>query len=333
MRVRLVVLLLSVALVILWVACVAWGSIDIEPGVLWSLLSNDATANPVLRYIVLELRVPAAMTAMIAGAALAVAGLLLQTTFGNPLAGPSIMGVSTGASLGAAVALLGGFAAATQLTALVGALAGAMLVIIVLVALAGVVRSSMMLLIVGILLGYLASSAISLLNFFSTQEGVYSYMIWGLGSFTGLSVPQVLILSCVALAAMVGSVMMSKQLDALLLGERYASNLGVNVRRTRAVLLALSGVLTAVVTAYCGPVAFVGLVVPHIARLLAGSVLHRHLLPVTILAGAVTGLLVLLVCNLASDKGSLPVNAITPVIGVPVIVYVILNRKRLNYFN
>ena len=316
-------------IVILFPMLMIVGSVDIPPSEVWATLTGGEVSREAWRVIVLETRIPSACTAAIAGAALSVAGLLLQTTFDNPLAGPSILGVSTGSSLGVAIVMLaigGAGSLAGQSAVLAGALAGAMLIMVILVTMSSLVRSATMLLIVGILIGYLSSSAISLLNFFATQEGVHSYVIWGLGNFYGVSTERLPAFAAIAVALLAASLLFIKPLNALLLGQRYAENIGVRTIRVRNRLLLLSGALTALVTAACGPIGFIGLVVPHIARLSTGTSNHAVLLPATILAGAATGLL----CALISV---MPVNAITPVIGVPVIVYIILRRRKIFYFN
>jgi iron complex transport system permease protein len=279
-----------------------------------------------------------ACTAMLAGAALSVAGLLLQTTFDNPLAGPSILGVSTGSSLGVAIVMLAlggsiGHSLGSYVSILAGALLGAGIIILTLLAFSSIVKSSIMLLIIGILVSHLASSAISLLNFFSTQEGVHSFVIWGLGNFSGVTFERLPIFASLIIIALGLSLLLVKPLNALLLGTRYAENLGVNIRATRNKLLILSGVLTAVVTAFCGPIGFIGLIVPHIARLALKSSNHIVLLPATALCGAVIALLCSLISVLPISSGVIPINAITPIIGVPIIIYIILNRKRILYFN
>lgn len=190
-----------------------------------------------------------------------------------------------------------------------------------------------MLLIVGILVGYLSSSAISLLNFFATQEGVHSYVIWGLGNFYGVTNDNLPWFAGLGLVMIALSLLFIKPLNAMLLGRRYAENLGVRTIAVRNRLLLLSGALTALVTAWCGPIGFIGLVVPHIARLASGTSNHAVLLPATILAGAATGLLCALISVLPSTGGVIPVNAITPVIGVPVIVYIIVRRRKIFYFS
>ena len=323
-------------IVILFPMLMIVGSVDIPPSEVWATLTGGEVSREAWRVIVLETRIPSACTAAIASAALSVAGLLLQTTFDNPLAGPSILGVSTGSSLGVAIIMLaigGAGSLAGQSAVLAGALAGAMLIMVILVTMSSLVRSATVLLIVGILIGYLSSSAISLLNFFATQEGVHSYVIWGLGNFYGVSTERLPAFAAIAVALLAASLLFIKPLNALLLGQRYAENIGVRTIRVRNRLLLLSGALTALVTAACGPIGFIGLVVPHIARLSTGTSNHAVLLPATILAGAATGLLCALISVLPSQWGVMPVNAITPVIGVPVIVYIILRRRKIFYFN
>lgn len=326
----------SLVIVILFPLLMVVGSVDIPLREVWAALTGGDVSREAWRVIVVDTRIPSACTAALAGAALSVAGLLLQTTFDNPLAGPSILGVSTGSSLGVAIVMLalgGAGSLVGQSAVLAGALAGAMLIMIILVAMSSLVRSATMLLIVGILIGYLSSSAISLLNFFATQEGVHSYVIWGLGNFYGVSSERLPWFAAIAIVLLALSLLFIKPLNALLLGTRYAENVGVRTIRVRNQLLLLSGALTALVTAACGPIGFIGLVVPHIARLATGTSNHATLLPATILAGAATGLLCALICVLPSQWGVMPVNAITPIIGVPVIIYIILRRRKIFYFN
>lgn len=323
-------------IVILFPMLLIIGSVDIPLSDIWASLTGSEVTKETWRTIVVDTRIPAACTAAIAGAALSVAGLLLQTTFDNPLAGPSILGVSTGSSLGVAIVMLalgGAGSLAGQSAVLAGALIGAMLIMAILVIMSSLVRSATMLLIVGILIGYISSSAISLLNFFATQEGVHSYVIWGLGNFYGVSSERLPWFGLLAVILLACSLLFIKSLNALLLGTRYAENIGVRTVRVRNQLLLLSGALTALVTAACGPIGFIGLVVPHIARLSLGTSNHATLLPATILAGAATGLLCALISVLPSRWGVMPINAITPIIGVPVIVYIILRRRKIFYFN
>ena len=332
---------LTVAVLALAVACLLLGSVSIDARSVFDILMGRGSDNVAWEIIVLQSRLPMIVTAALAGAALSVAGLLLQTTFNNPLAGPSILGVSTGAGLGVAVVMLAlggsvgtimGHNVGTYVATLFGALLGAGVVLVLLIAMSAIVRSATMLLIVGILISYLASSIISLLNSVASEEGVHSYVAWGFGNFQGVSLDQLPLYCSLIVIALVATMLMVKPLNALLLGTRYAQNLGVDTHRTRNVLLLVTGVLTAVVTAYCGPIGFVGLVVPHIARLLLGTSNHSRLLPATMLAGAAVTLL----CTLLSVNGPhgvIPINAITPIIGVPIIIYIIVNRHRIQYFN
>lgn len=330
-----VMIAVGLASAALFASLLFFGTSDVAPADVWRVLTGDG--DEITRLIVVDLRLPMACAAMLSGMALAVAGLLLQTTFNNPLAGPSILGVSTGASLGVAVMLLtlGGGAAVgigRYAGALAGALAGSAVILLALLAFSRFVRGTAMLLIVGILLGYLASAAISILNFYATEEGVHSFVIWGLGSFSGITKGELaffgpVILGCVAL-----SMLMVKPLNALLLGPDYAASMGVNLRAVRNWLMTLAGVLTAVVTAFCGPIGFLGLVIPHVARLTFNTSNHLRLLPATVMWGAFAGLLCCAISVFAGNGGILPVNAITPLLSVPIIIYVIVNRHKLSYF-
>ena len=335
-------LLLATALTLLLVlANLAWGSVKIPLDTVIDICLGKGAEKPGWDFIVLQSRLPQAITALLAGASLATAGLLLQTAFNNPLAGPSILGVNSGAGLGVAIVmlLLGGsigsssFMLSGTLAVLTGAMTGAIVVLGVIIAFASMVKSNVMLLIIGIMVGYITSSAISLLNFFATAEGVFSYTIWGLGDFSGISMAQMPFFAIATLIGLVGALLLIKPLDALLLGERYAANLGVNVRLTRIGLLLCTGWLTAVVTAYCGPIAFIGLAVPHIARLLLQSSNHRWVVPATMLTGSVVALLCNLLCVLPGELGIIPLNAVTPLFGAPVIIYVIVNQRKIQYFN
>ncbi|MBR5684608.1 MAG: iron ABC transporter permease [Muribaculaceae bacterium] len=332
---------LAALLVALALACLVFGSVDIPAGRIMDILSGKGSGNTAWDIIILQSRLPMIATAALAGAALSISGLLLQTTFNNPLAGPSILGVSSGAGLGVAIVILAlggslggllGESVGSYMAILVGALLGAGAVLVVLIAFSAIVRSNTMLLIIGILVSYLTSSVVQLLNSVATEEGVHNYVSWGFGNFSGVSASQMPIYAGIIILALIGSALMVKPLNAMLLGTRYARNLGFNVARTRNILLLITGVLTAVVTAFCGPIGFIGLVVLHIARMSLGTSNHARLVPATILAGADIALL----CSLASvssPHGLIPINAITPVIGVPIILYIIINRRRIQYFN
>lgn len=335
MRNRLKIGILCTLIIVLFVLNLLTGSVDIPVRDVLSILFSLSADNDIWHYIIIETRLPQTITAMLCGSALAVSGLLLQTAFRNPLAGPSIFGISSGASLGVALVMLmmggsvtaGLFSVSGFVAILVAAFTGAMLVTAVIFFFSTLVRNSVMLLIIGVMVGYLSSSAITLLNFFATEEGVRSYMIWGMGSFSSVSLAQIPVFAVVTILGLLASVLLIKPLNALLLGEQYAENLGVNIRRTRHLLLVVTGLLTAITTAYCGPIAFIGLAVPHIARLVLGTENHRLLLPSTILCGAVVALLCNFICFLPGESGIIPLNAVTPLVGAPVIIYVITQRR------
>ena len=330
------VLTASLIALIAFAGCLLVGSVDIPWADVAKSLFGGEAAKSSWQFIVLETRLPAACAAVLSGAALAVAGLLLQTTFDNPLAGPSILGISTGSSLGVAIVILAMGGVVTlwgQAAVLVAALAGAGLVMLVLLGLSSVVKSPSMLLITGILIGYLASSAIALLNFFASSESVHSYVVWGLGTFNALTLGDLPAFAIIIAALLLLSFLYIKPLNALLLGARYAESSGVNVRAARNGIMIVSGALTAVVTAWCGPIGFVGLVVPHIARLAVRSSNHLVLMPSTVAFGAAVGGLCQLISVAPGQGGIIPINAITPIIGVPVIIYIIVKRRSIFYFN
>ncbi|MGM9870130.1 MAG: iron chelate uptake ABC transporter family permease subunit [Sodaliphilus sp.] len=341
-RFALAVLVLALLLVALIGACLVFGSVDIDAASVMRIAMGQDSDNDAWNIIVRQTRIPMIITAALAGAALAIAGLLLQTTFNNPLAGPSILGVSTGAGLGVAVVMLalggnignmpGDVAVGGYVATLGGAFLGAAAVMALLIVFSSVVKSNTMLLIIGMLVSYLGSSVVQLLNSIASEESIHSYVAWGFGSFSGVTTEQLPLYVVLIAFGLLCSVLMVKPLNALLLGTRYAENLGVNTGRTRIALLVVTGLLTAVVTAYCGPIGFLGLVVPHISRLMLSTSNHSRLLPVTILAGADMALLCTLL-SVGGDHGVIPINAITPVIGVPIIIYIIINRRKIQYFN
>lgn len=331
-----IVLILLVALLV--VLNLITGSVNIPlQDVLAILSDDDIVVKDSWRYIVWEARLPETITALLAGAALAVSGLLLQTAFRNPLAGPDVFGINSGAGLAVALVMLGmgGTLSAGSYTAtgfiaiLVSSFLGAMLVTGIIFLFSTMVRNNIMLLIIGIMIGYIASSAISLLNFFATEEGVKSYMVWGMGSFSNVSMNDIPVFAIITLLGLLLSIALMKPLNALLLGEQYAENLGINTRRMRHYLLVVTGILTANVTAFCGPIAFIGLATPHIARLLLTTENHHRLLPITMLMGAVIALLCNLICYLPGEDGLVPLNAVTPLLGAPVIIYVLLKKRKV----
>lgn len=332
---------MGVLIVLLFIVNLLVGSVSIPAGEVFRILSGGEAGKASWSFILWESRLPQALTALLCGGALAVCGLMLQTAFKNPLAGPSILGINTGASLGVACVMLlfggsisaGTFSLSGFFSVLAGAFVGAMTIMALILFLSTLIRSNVMLLIAGIMIGYIASSVISLLNFFATAEGVQSYMIWGMGNFGGVSLQQMPAFASVTVLGLIGSLLLIKPLNALLLGDRYAENLGINIRSVRNWLLIVTGVLTAITTTFCGPVSFIGLAVPHVARLILGTSNHNSLLPVTILCGSAVALICNLLCVLPGEAGVIPLNAVTPVIGAPVVIYVIVSQRKPGAFN
>ncbi|CCX68418.1 MULTISPECIES: iron ABC transporter permease [Prevotellaceae] len=326
---------ITLAIIALFVINIIYGAVKIPINSIIDIFSGNDEVNESWKYIILQTRLPQALTAILCGGALAVSGLLLQTAFCNPLAGPSIFGINSGASLGVAFVMLlfggsitaGAVSVTGFLAVLIAAFVGAVAVMAVLLFFSNLVNNNVMLLITGIMIGYISSSAISLLNFFATEEGVHSYMIWGLGNFGGVSMAQMPLFAAVTIVGLICALLLIKPLNAVLLGEQYAENLGINTIKLRNCLLLVTGLLTAVTTAYCGPIAFIGLAVPHIARMLLKTDNHRYLIPGTILSGAAISLLCNIICVLPGDNGIIPLNAVTPIMGAPVIIYVIIKGR------
>lgn len=310
------------------------GSVEIPASQVIDILFNGADPDGPMRFIVINSRLPQAITALLAGGALTVSGLMLQTAFRNPLAGPSILGITSGSSLGVAfvILLLGGSVSAAgyswggYMAILIGAFAGSIAIMGLLLLFSVWLKNDLMLLITGIMVGYLTSSIITLLNSLSSAEGVQGYVVWGMGNFNGVALNQLPLFSITICAGLILSILMVKPLNIILLGENYAQNLGIRMQWVRNMLLVTTGILTSVVTAFCGPVSFIGLAVPHIVRLIFRVSDHRIIIPGCILTGGVVGLLCNLLCVLPENI-VLPLNGVTPLIGVPVILYVIFKGR------
>lgn len=323
-------------MVCLFIAGLMTGSVSIPCSAVWRvLIGEDEGVSESWRFIILESRLPQMVTAMLSGACLATAGLMMQTVFRNPLAGPDVFGINGGAGLGVALVMLlaggsvtlGTLGVTGNVAILAAAFAGAMAVMAIILFSSTLVRDGVMLLVIGIMVGYLSSSVVTLLNYSATEQGIRSFMLWGMGSLDGVTPSLLPLYVTITLTALVLSLLMVKPLNLLSLGDNYARNLGLNTRRARNYALLLTGLLTAVVTAYCGPIAFIGLAVPHIARLLTVTDDMRRLLPITMLTGAVITMACHLLCFVPGEAGMLPLNAVTPLIGAPVIIYVIIRKR------
>lgn len=327
-------------LVILFFAVILIGAVSIPATEVLGVLFGKEAATPYVEIIVVETRLPMAIGATCCGALLSVAGLMMQTTFHNPLAGPSVLGISSGASFGVALLMLGaggmsGLAGGWQpIVQTAAALAGGLLTIIVLYLFSSVLKSSVTVLIVGLMISYLCTSGISLLNYFSSAEEIRNYMVWGLGSFSALRLSSAVWMAGMSVAAVMPAMFYVKPLNALLLGERHLESVGYSARKIRGGILIMTGLMVAIPTAFCGPIGFLGLIVPHMCRLLFGSSNHAVLLPASLVYGATVSLACALIGVLPSaEYGVLPINVITPVIGVPVILYLLVRRDRIPYFS
>ena len=336
MRHTSVLIILILVVAILAVANLLWGSLSIPVEDVWRILcGEEIEGHASWTYIIRQSRVPQMITAILCGASLSTCGLMLQTTFRNPLAGPSILGIDSGANLGVAIVMLllggsvtlGSLSLAGYFLVVIAAMLGALAIMMLLMFLSHILRSKVMLLITGVIISYVTGSIIQLLNYTATEEGVHSFILWGMGNFSSVSLERLPLFSSLIVIGLVMALLMIKPLDALLLGDRYAQNLGIPIPRVRQGLLLTTGILTATTTAFCGPISFLGLAVPHI-RLTLGTSIHRVLLPGTMLMGAILTLICNLLSTLPRNGSLIPINVITPIIGAPVILYVILKKDK-----
>ena len=330
---------LALGLVGAFILSLALGSVNIPVGDVLTILTGGTPARATWTTIVLDFRLPKALTALLAGAALGVSGLQMQTLFRNPLADPFVLGVSSGASLGVALVVLGvGTTGAVLLAGLgltgdlgltVAAFLGAALTLLIVVSVAARVQSVMTLLILGLMFGYVTSAVVTLLLYFSITERIKAYMSWTFGSFAAVTWSQMPIFIPVILVSIVIAFLLSKPLNALLLGEGYARSMGMNVRRGRLMIIASTALLAGTVTAFCGPIGFLGLAVPHLCRALLGTSDHRVLIPATVLMGGILALVADIIAQMPGNQTVLPLNAVTSLIGAPVVIWVILRRRNL----
>ena len=337
--VTLYILLLALSIGVLFLLNLFLGSVDIPFRSIWNILwGMDEGESVIWQNIIWKSRVPQALTAIVAGAGLAVSGLQMQTVFRNPLAGPSVLGISSGASLGVAfVVLLSGSIGGIALSRLgfmgeialtMAAIIGALSIMALIVYVSQKVHGNVTLLIIGVMIGYVANAVIGVLKFFSVEEDIRAYVIWGLGSFARVSGNQMMVFVCIMAVLLPLSFLLIKTLNLLLLGDAYARNLGLNIKRARLQVIACSGVLVAIVTAYCGPITFLGLAVPHLCRGIFRSSDHRILMPASLLAGAALALLCNLIARMPGFEGALPVNSVTALVGAPVVVSVLFKKRR-----
>jgi iron complex transport system permease protein len=312
------------------------GSVTIPFSDLFNVFFGEESSQTI-KTIVLDYRLPQAVTAIFAGAALSVAGLLMQTLFRNPLADPSMLGISSGAGLGVAITILltgviGNSALSTMgiwsnLGVSLAAFIGATLVLMLILGFSSRVRNMTTLIIIGLMVSYLAGSLTDIMKFFSMKEDIHAFVIWGMGSFSAVGTSKLTFFSISIIIGLFASLFMTKNLNITLLGDLYAENLGLNVKRNSLFIVLVSGYLTAIVTAFCGPIAFLGLAIPHLTRFIFRTSDHKVLVPATMLIGMVISLLCNLVARMPGFEGNLPINAVTAFIGAPVVIWVILRKR------
>ena len=339
-------LLAGLALIALavFLLSLAVGSVRIPIDEIVAVLLGGDASKPAWAIIVLKFRLPKALTAMLAGAALSVSGLQMQTLFRNPLAGPFVLGISSGASLGVALtvllagvavglggstSLLAGISLAGDTSLALSAIAGSGLVLLLVMSVARKVQSGMTILILGLMFGYTTSALVSVLIYFSVAERIQAYISWTFGSFGGVTWRQLQVMAPAIVLGLAGSHLLMKPLNALLLGETYALSLGLNVGRVRLGIIGSSAVLAGVVTAFCGPIGFLGIAVPHLCRSLLHTSDHRLLLPAVSFMGATLALCADIVAGLPGSQLTLPLNAVTALLGAPVVIWVILRQRNL----
>ena len=330
--------LISTSILVFFILNLVLGTISIPVGSVWNILFGIKEESIIWENIIWKSRFPQTITALVAGAGLSISGLQMQTLFRNPLAGPSELGISSGASLGVAfIILLSGSVGGTALIKMglfgeiaisIAAVAGALAIMIIIITISRFVRGNVILLIIGVMIGYIATAIIGVLKFFSNDEDVRAYVIWGLGSFSKVSGNQVYTFVGIMIVLIPLSFLLIKTLNLMLLGDGYARNLGLNVKRARLYVIVCSCIITAIVTAYCGPIVFLGLAVPHLCRTIFVSSDHRILVPAVTLTGASLALFCNLVARMPGFEGALPINSVTALIGAPIVISVLFGKRK-----
>ena len=330
--------LISTSILVFFILNLVLGTISIPVGSVWNILFGINEESIIWENIIWKSRFPQTITALVAGAGLSISGLQMQTLFRNPLAGPSELGISSGASLGVAfIILLSGSVGGTALIKMglfgeiaisIAAVAGALAIMIIIITISRFVRGNVILLIIGVMIGYIATAIIGVLKFFSNDEDVRAYVIWGLGSFSKVSGNQVYTFVGIIIVLIPLSFLLIKTLNLMLLGDGYARNLGLNVKRARLYVIVCSCIITAIVTAYCGPIVFLGLAVPHLCRTIFVSSDHRILMPAVTLTGASLALFCNLVARMPGFEGALPINSVTALIGAPIVISVLFGKRK-----
>jgi len=318
------------------------GSVKIPFKQIISILFNQVAEKESWRIIIIESRFPKTIAAVLCGSALSVSGLKMQTLFRNPLAGPYILGISSGAGLGAAIFIMGlsflGFSTFNHTISshsgiIISSILGSFTVLIILLAIINRLKDIMTVLILGIMIGSIITAMIGIIQFFSSDTQLKSFIMWTMGDLSSITTNQLALLSPIVILGLIFSFILSKNLNAYLLGEEYAKSLGLNIKRSRLAIICITAILTGSITAYCGPIGFIGIVIPHLARLLSNSSDHRVLIPLSILLGINVLLIADIISQLPGSEKTLPINSITSLIGIPFIIWIILKNKKITSLN
>lgn len=331
------ILILLIVFLITFVLDVVFGSVLIPLDGLWNIVSGGEVAHPAWERIVFNYRLPRAIAGILAGSALGLSGLYMQTFFRNPLAGPYVLGISAGASLGVALVVFGeslwllfGLKFTSGFSMAVGAIAGSFLVFAVVLFFSTKVRDNTSLLIIGLMFSSATSAVVSILQFFSNPEDVQSYLIWTFGDLGSVTMSELSLLFPLIAIGWVGSVFLIKPLNIFLLGNQYAKNAGLNMTLAKYGVISITALLSGTITAYCGPIAFVGLATPHIARMILDTSDHRLLIPYVGILGAIILMMCDIISRLPGLSHSLPLNAITSILGGPLVIWLIVKRGNIS---
>jgi len=329
-------IILSILLLLCFIMNICLGSVSIE--------FNDVVTgifgfskNESHQYIVQNYRLPKAITAILVGSGLGISGLLMQTLFRNPLAGPFVLGVSSGASLGVALLILGSGLFGGILSSLllskwsivIAASLGSFLVLLAVLAVSSKVRDTMAILIIGLMFGSITAAIVSVLSYFSSAEQLQQYIFWGFGSLGNLTWNELLILFLIYLFGLLFSVFSIKALNTFLLGENYAKSLGLNIKKSRLIIIIATSLLAGTITAFAGPIAFIGLAIPHLTRQIFATSDHKILMPAVFLFGAIVMLICDIIAQLPASDYTLPINAITSLVGAPVVVWLLVRQRKM----
>ncbi|WP_405604315.1 FecCD family ABC transporter permease [Polaribacter sp. Asnod1-A03] len=330
-------ILLSILLIILFFMNVSLGSVSIPLQDIFKITTGNISTKESWETIILNFRLPKAITAILVGSGLSICGLLMQTLFRNPLAGPFVLGISSGASLGVAILILGSsvfgsFLLTTSVSSWslpIAASLGAFLVLSAVIIAANKVRNTMSILIIGLMFGSLTSAIISILAYFSEADQIQQYLFWSFGSLGNLSWTELTVFTIIYTIGITATISVIKPLNSFLLGENYAKSLGINIKKSRNIILLVTSLLTGVITAFSGPIAFVGLAVPHISRMLFTTSNHKVLIPSTAIIGAIVLLICDSIAQLPTSEFTLPINAITSLFGAPIVIWLLIRKKKI----